>query len=658
MSSPPVDAAPFSPLTLRVAFSGHRSVDEGKLEPALRQSFALIDEAAARLAAAPVRPHDGETVAAAHNALWPGETANPRLELLVGYAEGADRIACRLWRGGGHGGLHAVFPFADAGNPDAVAWTHGPDATDPRFRVALAAPDGLAEPFDAVTILNGGAALTERPPRDAHLEQTRWVLRWADLAVVAWNGRPAAGTGGTADTVAQALRKELPVLWIDTESEGMPVRMLTAERLWLDGQFSELVDALADPQRRETLAPGVTAEALVDLLLPIFRPPSAPVATEDGAGHPHDDDETAPRRDYAGPDPLSALPEGAGVVRRVRRYWLRLLAAFLARSWAGFYRSLARPAPAGGAATAPGQAVQPHPLIAAAFAQADMRANFYGDLHRALQALLLAAAVLAVGLGTLPAVFPRAKFGLVLGELVVVLSCYRLWKLAFVASNHQRWSDMRRLAERLRALAATWPLGFDVGDDRALPPATWTEWQARAVRRAAGPPTGLMSVPRLRAAARAASQGDVGIVAAQAGYNLRTQARMSRLHHMIHLTEQSALYVLFGVLVGFLVFYLSMPEHVHGERWFVVIGGLVLMTSAVIPTIAAACLAIDAKLGIEENARRAGRLAAQFAALDEAMTASESPADAQEYLRDAAHLLLADIDSWRDAAVRRRIATL
>lgn len=658
MSPPPAAPAPSSPLMLRVAFSGHRSVDETALEPVLTRAFALVEAAAAQIAAAAVRPHDGETVADAHAALWPGTTARPGLSLLTGYAEGADRIACRLWRAGRHGGLHAVFPFCDADTPGDAAWTHGPDLDDPRFRVALAAPEGLADPFDAVTILDGKAALADKPPRDAHLEQTRWILRWADLAVVAWNGKLAAGTGGTADTVALALRKELPVLWIDTTSDPMPLRLLTAERLWLDGQFSELVDALGDPLRRTELAPEAQAEALAELLLPIFRPPSAPVETPGEAGHVDEDEETAPRRDYAGPDPLGAPAQAqdAGFARRFYLAGRRRVAGFLASRWARFYGALVPPATGGDSAAQ--TTTVTHPLIAAAFAQADARASVYGDLHRAIQALLLMAAVLAVGLGTLPAVLPVLKFPLVLVEFVLVFFCYRLWRLAFVASNHQRWSDMRRLAERLRALAATWPLGFDVGDDRALPPTTWTEWQSRAVRRAAGPPTGLMSQPRLREAAQAASEGDVGIVAAQAGYNLRTQARMLRLHHMIQRIELSSLYLLLGVLPVFLLLYRLTGHDTHAKGWFVAAGGLVMMFSVVIPTIAAACLAIDAKLGIEENARRSGRLAAQFKAIHEAMGKSGSPADAQEYLRDAAHLLLADIDGWRDAAVRRRIATL
>ena len=63
------------------------------------------------------------------------------------------------------------------------------------------------------------------------IEQSRWLVRWADLVVVIWNGKLAAGTGGTADTVALALGKGLPVVWIDESNASMPIRFLSPERL-------------------------------------------------------------------------------------------------------------------------------------------------------------------------------------------------------------------------------------------------------------------------------------------------------------------------------------------------------------------------------------------------------------------------------------------
>ncbi len=40
----------------------------------------------------------------------------------------------------------------------------------------------------------------------------------ADLMVAVWNGRPAAGLGGTADIVKYALNSGKPVLHLDPES--------------------------------------------------------------------------------------------------------------------------------------------------------------------------------------------------------------------------------------------------------------------------------------------------------------------------------------------------------------------------------------------------------------------------------------------------------
>ena len=681
-------APPRNPLMIRVAFSGHRAATNNQtaLDAQLARTFALVAEAVGWVGKKRIEVEDHtRSIAEAHAAIWwerPLQCApEPGLNLLIGYAPGADRDAVRLWREGRHGTVHAVFPFADRNDPNRFAWTDTPENADQSLQIELPKPDDQMPIFDAVTILDGEASLAEKPPRDAHLEQSRWLVRWADLVVVIWNGKLAAGTGGTADTVALALGKGLPVVWIDESDASMPIRFLSPERLWLDAYFPEIVDALVHPDRREVQAPVASARALAEFLIPVFLPPSSLTKLEGPRGHGSFDEETATRLDYAKGDPIKPVPWSGWrkVGAYVRSHFWYFLAVLAANLWAEFYREFSRNSSAAKMEAAddrtPSTQHVGYRLIDDAFAEADRRATIYGNLHRSIQTLLLVMAVLAVFFGTVPAVRHELKPLAVEAELILLLLALLLLNLSFFANNHQRWSDTRRFAERLRALKATWPLGFDVSDDHSDPPRTWTEWQARAIRRAAGPPSGFLSAVRLRDAALVARTDKMGIVAGQASYNSVTSDGMNALHHLVHLTETRSFYFLIVALVAFLAFLklylkcdflhplacaekLGSSNGSESSDWKTYFSGTVLMLSAVIPTICAACLAIAAKLGIEENARRSARFAAQFTEIQEALSKTDSPADAQEHLRDAARLLLADVDNWRDAAIRRRIETL
>ena len=50
---------------------------------------------------------------------------------------------------------------------------------------------------------------------DAYGMAGRIVLNQSDLLIVVWDGGKAAGTGGTVDTLHEAISYHLPVIWID-----------------------------------------------------------------------------------------------------------------------------------------------------------------------------------------------------------------------------------------------------------------------------------------------------------------------------------------------------------------------------------------------------------------------------------------------------------
>ena len=114
-----------------------------------------------------------------------------------GLAEGADqRFAECVLTGGGS--LHAVLAFEGFGDS-----LEGRDAQE-AFADLVARADRVE-------------TISPRATREfSYLAEGERVLELSDVLVAVWNGEPARGTGGTAEVVAQAQAKGIPVCHIDT----------------------------------------------------------------------------------------------------------------------------------------------------------------------------------------------------------------------------------------------------------------------------------------------------------------------------------------------------------------------------------------------------------------------------------------------------------
>jgi len=665
------------PLVGGVAFAGHREVDAATIAQRLGEAFALVAQAFERVAGHDIDGRMAQTVAAAHAAIWPGTRPTHTLMLLTGAAPGADRAAIDVWRTGGYGEVFAVFPFIDPDAPESRAWTAdpvGPDGpADPQLAVNLRTAEGRRA-FDRIAVLDGASAQAETPPIHPHLRQSRWLVTWADLLVAVWDGRAADGAGGTGDAVAAALDCGLPVLWIDTTQPAL--RLLSSEDLWSETGPGELAAAVADPRTRDLSAPLASAERLASLLLPRFEPPCTANGAEGHEGQAADE-ESEMRHDYAeailtesGDDPAGS---GSGSTAERASGWSSRLVAgvwrYVERREGEPHSKNEKKEERSVGASMPFGVDSGAEIVEAAFRQADTRASVLGRLHRGVQVLLLLVAVAAVVIGTSAAVFPGIKPWVVLVEFGLGVVAWKIWKYGFIVGNHRRWGDVRRLAERLRALRATRPVGFDVVVSRRAAPDTWTEWQANAVRRRAGPPIGVFTAALVRDTCERARLDPDGIVVGQARYHDCNAERLLRTHHRLEKVEAAAALLLFAVLGLFLIWDagLWVLSHWFGEASMSTEHGdegihhlfasIVLWVSAVVPTIAAACLAAEAKLGFEENGQRSRFFAEEFSSLDREFVATTSTAEAGEVLRRAATILVSDIDWWREGAVRRRIST-
>ena len=125
-----------------------------------------------------------------------------RIDGYSSLAAGADQIfATEVLTAGGR--LHVVIPSADY---DTTL-----DGEDLVLYNQL-----LASAFET-TQLHFGA-----PGEDAYEAAGRWIATESELLIAVWDGQPARGRGGTADTVAyaRALDREVNVIWPDGVTRG------------------------------------------------------------------------------------------------------------------------------------------------------------------------------------------------------------------------------------------------------------------------------------------------------------------------------------------------------------------------------------------------------------------------------------------------------
>jgi hypothetical protein len=161
----------------------------------------------------------------------------PEVALVTSLAEGADRLVARIALDLGYA-LVCVTPFPRA----AFAL----DFTPPK----AIASDALAE-FEALLgRAEAGAGLkmielsgSRTDEGAAYAAAGRAVAELSDVVLALWDGAPAKGPGGTADTVAFALGLDRPVLKVDPGRPDMVIR-LGPDGLAMDAARAEAPDEL------------------------------------------------------------------------------------------------------------------------------------------------------------------------------------------------------------------------------------------------------------------------------------------------------------------------------------------------------------------------------------------------------------------------------
>jgi hypothetical protein len=153
-----------------VGFTGHQRIDHPERWTWVRGQFARILE----------------------------ETASPGDRVMTALAEGADQLFAEV--------------ALTAGVPVEVI------VPCQRYETAFSDPAARAR---YRRLLTNAAAITKldfaAPSEEAYLAAGKHIVERADLLVALWNGKPAAGKGGTGDIVEYARSRGRAVIHVDPD---------------------------------------------------------------------------------------------------------------------------------------------------------------------------------------------------------------------------------------------------------------------------------------------------------------------------------------------------------------------------------------------------------------------------------------------------------
>ena len=165
-------------------------------------------------------------------------SSTPCLDIISPLAEGCDRIVARQALALQQR-LTALLPF-ERGDYEA---TFGDASTTTEFRALWKASSERA-------VLKGLAKHAEA----SYVAVGMVTLARCDVVLTIWDGKPAAGRGGTPEILQNALEWGIPIIWIDALKDRNPVVLRAKAR----GKKPPLLDRVA--QKTEPLTAALYRE--------------------------------------------------------------------------------------------------------------------------------------------------------------------------------------------------------------------------------------------------------------------------------------------------------------------------------------------------------------------------------------------------------------
>ncbi len=592
MPTPPLAAA-----VVTVGVTGHRNLAEpDKLSAQVSEVLNLIDASAADALADAGNPMHGQSL---------------HLRIVSSLAEGADRVVAHaaLARGAT---LQCVLPLPRADY-----------ATDFKTAAAKRGFTELLKHAERVFELDGAG---DRP--DAYLAAGRMVVRQSDVLIAVWDGEPARGTGGTAQVVADALARRVPVVWL--KPDGAPPVILSgslARRTQHNiAVLDEVVRRLVSPPEAPAdETPATSFKSFVDDRFSWLAVPA------------HAFDDTT--RLITGKVPRFLRGGPAHSMAESRRYWAEPFKDHAE------VRAVCAPCL--------------DESIETPFARADMLATRYAGLYRSsyLANFVLSAAAVAVALLGSVTAFKFAS----IGEILCILAVIVLTIQANRRHYHERWIEYRHLAEQIRPLRYLFTLGLTLPPDstthyldKERGKGGWSHWLAHRLERRLGLPNVVVTPAYLRLVRAFASHA---ILQEQVKYHADNVTKLARIEQRLHTIGQW----LFGLtLAGCFV---DIPVRLYLDDYCPKCSGVIpaslTFITGLLPALGAAVLGIRnvgefTRLEMRSRAM-GGALAHMRKAFDEDEPAHLSLASLSDELEALAQQMMSETADWRTLVITRRI---
>ncbi|MBI3797857.1 MAG: DUF4231 domain-containing protein [Deltaproteobacteria bacterium] len=493
MEISPTDPHPPRPrLAVRVGVTGHRLNRLTQAdEPLLRAKIREVLERVLQIA---------QDVLAADSPYAPGP---PILRVISPLAEGADRIVAQEAVTLGFE-LQCPLPF----DRDEYEKDFSTRESRAEYRAML-------KQAPAVFELDGSRETSKRE-NEAYEAVGRMVLRQCDVLIAIWDGETPAGQGGTGQIVEEAIRLEIPTVWIHSR-DPHDICLLVRDE---DGQRCEL-------------APDEFPRRLRQLLIPPTPPPSD---LPDPPTPPRPDlretyfSETQPSWTLLGL--LFKAFRDLVAERRLGNLQIRVrdFIAATKEEWQHAWQT--------SPAFPPAVAAQIDTRFRDHYAWADKLSVYYADLYRSS----FVANYLMGGLAVLCALLAYADHPhetlWVMTELLLIVLIIINTRVDTHRRWHERWIEYRLLAEQLRQTRFLTPLGRTLPSFRVPahyahgdPRNTWVNWHLRAIVRAAGLVNARIDSLYLEAYCQLLAKSEIH---GQVKFHQDNAHRFHTIHHRLH----------------------------------------------------------------------------------------------------------------------------
>lgn len=558
-------------------------------------------------------------------------TGKPVVSLVSALAEGADRLAAR-----------ALFHLKDV-HPTGAPVNYELDAPLPFAREEYARDFKTSTSAEEYNVFCDRArALLELPGDRSRLGLSYeaaglTVVSQADILLVVWDRKAAAGRGGTAEIVEAAARSNIPIISVDPFGKAEPTL-----------HWAGLGDSVTRSGRFEDLLPLPWTSTLPIVIDKLIRPPKgnssrypthhAREVSEQNLLTHYLDERKRSWNFRIGFPALLMLGGRKPNCADVKPEQPEILALK--------YKSFVASIDSGGDAE----------TLAVAYGWADAVGSFFAQWFRGAFIANFLWAALAVGCAAISIVMHDWKPLLVVIEFALI--CLILLNTFFGRRKnwHQRWVEGRELAERFRAALPLWALGLRPANLFSGEEPSWTGWYARAVIRAQGMRAGKLDETGLRAA----TDMLVAVLNEQRNYHHNSAMRMIKVERCLHGIGFSC-FVLTMLFTGvFIVAHFGGPVY-RGYQDSIIgadLGSLVAAFTVGLPAFGSATYGIRLIGDFEGAALRSERTAQDIDSLIGEIITYKTPRlwNLRSWAGAAANVMLSDMSSWRLSAESRGLA--